>query len=532
MASARQHRDLRAETLFWVVAAIPVSLVLLVPQLVVQDGGLHLASAAAMEGLLVGRWPDLLVARPGLHPNLLVELLLLALVQVLDGNWALRVVVVLALVGFAAAGRAIARASGAPIWAALLFLPFAMHYMVLLGFIGFAVAVPIGMAAVAVVLRAPQRPPTVRVAVLLTLCWFTHLIPAVLLTVAVVLVVAFAQPRPGEMYRAVLPAVPVIVLTAGFVLSTAGGGVRFTRDPVASAVEVLGMTLPMAAYADLEYEIIRGLALGLWLLAGTAFVVRLRRRRFDHRDGLLVSAALFAALAIVVDQDTDAGTYLNSRIALFVPLLMVAWLLTVGPELLEELPPLRRPAVVGLVAVLGVVATTGLAAVRYPALSTLGSELAQMRTLASCVPPGATLVQVGLSHGSPDAVRVVPMAEQAGHLALDRDALDLGNESGRMPFYLWNYTGRAVVDRDLATVPGGVNLVPAQVDLAGAMARGFPVDAVVLFGRPFAEPEVIDDPGTPVLLNDLEGSFDRVAVAGASEVWLRSGVMSTCAVRE
>lgn len=108
------------------VAAVPVVVVMLPTQLVVMDGGLHLSSSVALRGMLAGAWPGLLEWRPGLPPNLLVELALAATSGVVDGDVVVRATVVLALVGFAAGAIALVRAAGAPTWTVLLLLPVQM----------------------------------------------------------------------------------------------------------------------------------------------------------------------------------------------------------------------------------------------------------------------------------------------------------------------------------------------------------------------------------------------------------------------
>src|SRR4051794_35156163 len=95
---ARRSREVVATVAVALVAAVPVVVVLLPAQLVVMDGGLHLSSSVALRGMLAGRWPELLTSRPGLPPNLLVELLLAGTSGVLDGDVVVRGTVVLALV--------------------------------------------------------------------------------------------------------------------------------------------------------------------------------------------------------------------------------------------------------------------------------------------------------------------------------------------------------------------------------------------------------------------------------------------------
>ena len=71
---------------------------------------------------------------------------------------------------------------------------------------------------------------------------------------------------------------------------------------------------------------------------------------------------------------------------------------------------------------------------------------------------------------------------------------------------------------------------PLRIDLAGALRRGERIDAVVVAGRPNAEPSVLTDGPTVQLLADLDANYRRVAVSslGGSELWLRDTTASGC----
>jgi hypothetical protein len=121
------------------------------------------------------------------------------------------------------------------------------------------------------------------------------------------------------------------------------------------------------------------------------------------------------------------------------------------------------------------------------------------------------------------------MAEQTGGIAVSREALDLGDESGWYPFYVWRYAPAARADRFLK-LGGHLDSVPPSLELGSAMRGGFPLDAVVLYGRVAADESVLASPSVHALQGDLDQYFRRVDVSreGNAELWLRKGLSPSC----
>ena len=115
--------------------------------------------------------------RPVLAPNMTVEIVLAALTMVMSGDLALKVVIVVGLVGYAVAVAALMRAAHMPVYFGIPLLAFEMHYFVMLGFVGFVWAVPLALGALALVVRDPLTPRTVPTTLLLTATWFAHVVP-------------------------------------------------------------------------------------------------------------------------------------------------------------------------------------------------------------------------------------------------------------------------------------------------------------------------------------------------------------------
>jgi hypothetical protein len=533
-----------AELVFIVVALAPVVAILTLPILVLQDGGLHLASASALQYLLTGDFDDVLTWRPGLPPNLTAELVLLGLMQVLPPSWALKLLVAAILVGFTVAARKLVVATGVPGPWAVVVLPFAWNRLLAMGFLGFSAACVLALVAIAHVLQRPTRPSTGLLAALLTVTWLTHLIPAIVATgvcaTAVVagLVAARQNGREVDSGRAVrgiaLASLPVLLLTVAFVvLNPPGQSAPQPGSVLRRIISVLAMIKANVSSVSAEYVAFGLVALVLYTAAGVILLVRMREwRGVRPVDALLVSALVGYVAAVVAPEGVSgAGSYLGVRIAFFPPVLLAVWIAAhLGGEELQELRwarALRTTAIVAM-SVLSLL----LVAVRLPAQNLYSAMAADSLELKHCLPRGSTILQINLTDpgAGAGAEQTVPLSSQVGFLATDRRSLDVGNEAGWVPYYLWQYRESQNADKLLATQLYGTFSYPPRIDLAGALRRGERLDAILLFGRLSATQEILEDGPTRQMLADLHAHYTRAATSsrGASELWLRSGVARGC----
>jgi len=122
------------------------------------------------------------------------------------------------------------------------------------------------------------------------------------------------------------------------------------------------------------------------------------------------------------------------------------------------------------------------------------------------------------------------VVHEDGFLAANRSLLVLDNESGFYPFYQWKFAEKARADSHLLTERSGAVHVPPGVDLGRALREGFPLDAVVLYGRSVAAPGLRSNPQTIALQRDLEAHFRLVEQNGDGlvELWLRQDLRSQC----
>jgi hypothetical protein len=533
--------DVRAGSLaFWGISAVPVIVVLALPVLVLEDGGLHIANAVAMNGLIRDWWPALLEWRLTLLPYLTSEVALTGLIQAMDGDTALKVIAAIGLMAYSLAVASLMRAVHLPLAAGIPLLAFEMSYLFMLGLTGFVWGIALCLFVVAVALRQPLRPAAISLTLLLTATWFTHFVPAVVATIAIVLIVLFAHLAEGEAlakasYLTIRTlAVPVglmVVLTLVWNMQGGqSGGFQSLSGMVDSASQLVQLFGPLVSYTRAEVWLARLLALALIITSALVVTIRVRDRRYrDRYDGILVTALLLCVLSVVLSPDGSNGAgYVNIRISLFAAIFLALWLCT-------QLPDLRGRAGTAWWAAAAIAAAVAVALpiVRVPALRHLAGEVQQIDDLGACLPARATFIQLDLDGSGGVWSRGLPMSSQAsGAFGVTRQALDLGNESGWYPVALWRY--KTVARADLFTDPEKpdrwFDSVPPPMQLARAVHAGLPLDAVVLFGRANALDEVLKDSSTVALQKDLEQLFTKVRTSqgGDAELWLRKGTQPAC----
>jgi hypothetical protein len=560
-SSARVARHLGPEQwgaiAYWALAAIPVAVTLFLPALAITDGGLHLASAAAVNGLIDGRWTGLVQWTGTLPPNLLVEALLALLVRIMDAELALRLVACLLLLGFAAGARAFVKAVRAPAIAGVLFLPFEAHYLFQAAQLGFTAGAALALALVALVLRHPAGVPRLKFALLLCATWLAHIFPTMLAMVGVlgIVLARSLQESSGNLFwprmrQAIVTAVrqltvaslPALALTVAWV-ATAPVFVAVVENPphdlIHAIKNVVGMTWSTVSYSRVELSVYRALALMLYAITGAILVYRFRAQRrgvdgIRAADGLLAAAIVIAFVAIVIpDASTGGAGMLEVRTSLFVPLFLVGWIVAnmdaIRLAIADRGKAITRTSLVAPIAV-AIAAVLVVTAVRLPRQVALGRQVLDMRALGRCIPEGSTMIQLDLADASRYSQDRYSLVRQTGLIAGDNHLLALDNESGWYPYYPWGFTDPARADRLLQTARNGAANTPPDVVLASAVQTGLPLDAVVLYGRQLADPATLADTRSVQLLQDLPEHFHLAAASktGDWELWLRPGLVGTC----
>lgn len=505
--------------------AVEVALLALLPRVVTVDGAAH----------VLGGWVLLHADDPFLRqfydvdlspvPNLLTTVLLAGLLTVLGPDGAEKVVVGAYVVGLPLALRyALRGVDPRAGWLAVVAVPLTPHYLFTYGFYNLCLGLALSLAVVGLALRQRERwsaGAALGLAVLLALTWSAHLLPALVAGLLVgVLVLARVRTAGrtgvgaslrGQVLPVALAGLPVLGLSASFALSDAAERGAPEREPYGLLLrELLQLFRPLVAYDADERWAARVLALVLLVVAGLALH---RREGGPERQALAVTGLLVTAWYLLSPERYGPQYgFLNDRLALFPPLLLVLW--AAGP------PP--RPAVRrGLVAaVLGVAVAVAL--LRVPVETRYQRDVAELVSVAGEVPRGSVLLKVQLWRDPPERGRLRnpyrdALRHQLGRLAVLTDSVDAGHYEAVLDYFPTRFrtadSPRAAVD------PTGRGLwsVPPEVDVTAGV-----VDVVVVLGRQRASTRQLTE-AAPVLA-DLERAFTRVAVSertGLAEVWVR-----------
>ncbi|MCW2777575.1 MAG: hypothetical protein JWN17_1300, partial [Frankiales bacterium] len=309
----------------------------------------------------------------------------------------------------------------------------------------------------------------------------------------------------------VLLGLPVALLTARFALSDAAARGPAEHDPLLGLVGgLLGLSTPLVAYSRFEVWpahvlalVLLGLAVGAW-----------RRRPWgpDRQALALTGLAVTAWYLLSPERYGPQYGFLNDRLSLFPPLLLLLW--AAGPP---PRPAVRRGVVV---AVLGCALAAGL--LRVPQERRYQAEVAELMSITPAVPRGSTLLKLQLWRDPPehghlrnhyrDALR-----HEMGRVAVVTGGVDVGHYEAVLDYFPARF--RKGDDPRHAVDPTGQGLwsVPPRVDV-----RTDVVDVVVVLGRRRASPRQLRLAAPQ--LAQLEAGYRRVAVSartGLAEVWVR-----------
>ena len=187
-----------------------------------------------------------------------------------------------------------------------------------------------------------------------------------------------------------------------------------------------------------------------------------------------------------------------------------------------------------LVAVAGVVASLALLVLRVPHYVDFGEEIDEFMSIADSIEENSTVLPVNLAQdGDVDAdlthsFRVRPTLQLTGWLMAERHVVDLGHYEA---FYRVNPPRfRPEVD-PFEPIGGGDSWIgdsPPDIDILGyeeATGGAGRIDYVLVFGRVAASDEVLEDPGTAALDEQLAEGYELVTTSsprGLVEVYRRA----------
>ena len=516
---------------------VEVAFLLVVPRYVTVDGANHVGGAALIRDVLQGsgelhlRYVELAT---NLAPNLLPEVALALSMLVLDHASAERLLQMAYAVALPLALLyAVRSVRPGGEWIALLAIPLTFSFAFQYGFYDFSFGVSLFLVAAGYAWRhrvAPGWRAGLAFGLLALLLYLTHLVPYAELAVFLAVVGAGRVLRSWRhagsaaalaTARAMLPlavgAVPSLALAVSFFLTTGSAAPEEFLNPVLQAVGVLGLATGLATTHPLEIAaaVVLALALAVLLLAVLRRRVGARPREVRDEDVLFGYALVALVVALVAPASVQSGgSYIPERLALFPIYGLALWLAA------QDIS--RRLARLACGAMLAV--ATAILLLRLPITLSLSSATVEYESLAPCLAPRSTMIQVNLATLPAGPLgRTDPFKSEAGRIAAATGGHDIGNFEGHFPFFVF----RNLPDNDpytwLLTSPDGFE-VPPGVDLTGYASRpNGTVDYVLVFGRPMAAAETLASPGWVLLRDQLDAGYRPVArsASGIVEAWER-----------
>jgi hypothetical protein len=509
--------------------ALQVAYILLFSPFVTVDAAAHLASAAALvdsvSGFEVG--DRFLEWNASPEPNLLAILLLAALIPLVGLAAAETLVLIGYVVALAAAAWYAVRAAPGSEWLVLFVLPLTFSVSFLWGFLSFSYSVAVFLVIAGFLLRTEVSMPsrrTVALAALLVLVFFTHFVGFLASGLLVLLVLAaraFLAPahRATIVARGAAALMPAVLLALVFVVSSSSASVTSWGSPVRRLAGLVTLKSGLVAYDRLELVFSLAVAGALC----TLIVVSVARRRpWLEREADTIALGVFTVAVGLVTilapySVGSGGSILAPRLVLFSVLGAVLWLAR------QRLSP-RHILAGGVVAA---VAAAGLAVVRYDEHRHMERVAGDLEAITACVARGSTIVQGNLAYVPFSYSEFDPHSAEAGRVAAERDALDLGNSDWGIPFSLQRFRPETNPYTHLVEPGAFIEDVPPPLDFEAFERRtGTRVDYVLLWGRPKTSEQTRASSAWSRFEEDLRSDYAlaRRSPLGWWELWARAGV--------
>jgi hypothetical protein len=328
--------DMRAgagfKLLYWLLAALHLWPIWESAWFVTVDGPCHLANARILLDLVRGdeftsrffalhAWPE---------PYWTGPLIMAAVMSVAPAWVAEKAVFSLAVIAVAWSYRrlAVSLAPERP-WLSLLGMPFLLHYAAAMGFINFCLSLPLLLMALHCAWHQPQasmRPYPVRLGLILTVLFFTHLTSFMVAGACIALMLLLRDRGEGRsgllgLRIAALAAVPGVCLTLAYLLlhPTARGGATWVPLGDRLAWLVNGRAYN-ALGVDGEFYASALTAAPVALLGAWVLIIGWKKGR-TVRTWLLLAACALAAFLVLPDV-AAGGSSASPRALLFFMLLL------------------------------------------------------------------------------------------------------------------------------------------------------------------------------------------------------------------
>jgi len=354
-------------------------------------------------------------------------------------------------------------------WLALLGLPFIWSLLLQLGFYNFCISLGFFLLALGWWWRHRERPGLRFAAVLnllLVLCYFAHMVSAVmaLFALAVLWLASWRRERwRGHLvHLAIL--LPALALPLWFVVSRHGGAPYPSQVPWRQLLTELGLLQvlwPFAEEGGLTGRVLAPL-FAAWIVftllresvvwrqegAGGGRGAWRPRLRWREEDGFLVLGLLAAVLYFVSPEGAANGALLKVRLELYPFLVLLPWLSA------------RLGAWGRAVAVLALALLAGRPLVYALHCYAIGGR--QVETYVrglDAVPPGSVVLPLIFDQRGPPCLHVPPLNHATGYAAAERGLIDYDDYEAALDYFPLRFRadighgGTDVIESDPEHVP-------------------------------------------------------------------------------
>src|SRR5216684_284466 len=308
---------------------------------------------------------------------------------------------------------------------AFLAFPFAYHLPLQMGFYNFSIGVALYFLILALWWERRDRPDArtiATIAALLLLCYFSHVMPAILAAGSIGLLTLATLPgrRMAVHARhliALLPLVPLVVwfaCTRGIVLAPGTWSIRGHF----SYIEQMWVILTFDGY-----QTRLGFALFVMLAALIAVTLVRRRWRWSESDAFIVLTIAIIVIYLRAPNATSGGSMVLERMALFVVLSPLVWLA-------PRLPHRVTTALVILFALVSI-GYSGYLVRRYRGLSRRTRELIQA---AAPLGRNATMLPIVRDVRPPGSI-VPALAHAIDYAILEKGDVDIANYEAGLGYF-------------------------------------------------------------------------------------------------
>jgi hypothetical protein len=413
-------------------------------------------------------------------------------------------------------------------WLAVLIFPFAQHFLFHMGFHNFCYSLAVFFFVVGYWLRHADHfgiRQTITLTVLVLLLYFCHLVAVVMALMFIgTLAGAWAlldrrAGRPILLQRLLGPALAFLLpLALGLAFVGRQRQEMHWEYPPLLLTRLVQLDV-LVSYFNLERLLSQLTFLGLVALAGFLFWKRRQANLLEKRDLLLVVVILALAAYFLAPKELSGGSFLNTRLSLFVFFFLILWL-GVHPFA----PRLKRG-----VQIAAVLVALGLLGLHTWAYAECNTRLQEYAALVGRLEPGTTVLPLTFSHKLPSgnlgAAKVGAFRHAAGYLTLQGEVVELENYEANTNYFPVRYRPELnpfdLIGRENAP-DRGLQAEPPNVDFLNYPQRSEQrgqVDYVLLWN---VTDESRKTTAGAAIFEQLDKGYERVEMPpGLVQLWRR-----------